>query len=504
MFDNIARAVADTVAGASTFVRLCRRLGRGQRLVAEAATGASTFVRNAADAAEGAASEASAIAKTAGDAAGRAAAEVSTFVSGGVDAVGEAASRAASAVVRSAADAAEGAASEALAIAKTLGGAAGRAAAEVSTFVSGGAGAVEEAALRAASAVGLFPRSEESPASEAFVPVGRARGGSASGKMIALFATCVLGVGAVLLIWISHAYRSADIIGMFEALIVTIVYFSFAFWLTREYCAWRRLALVEELQRDLSDECRNVSDEKRFRAALRKLRKAVREPGLIGFVEGANLDAETVKLRQELDQIGLRGLDANAIEVIRQGTRDVFFLSFISMSALIETAVFSLRALGMIRRIASVYGYRPSRIGSLRLVRHILADIALLPIGMMVAIEATRGAGSAFHQALHHLSQGATNLGKTAMAIPEPHHMVGGAAVTALGMAGEAAATTAESVTPRVADAALAAGRMGHLGLLTIAHVRPVSLSRSNYGKMRNAVYKQILGLRRDAARRKK
>lgn len=99
-----------------------------------------------------------------------------------------------------------------------------------------------------------------------------------------------------------------------------------------------------------------------------------------------------------------------------------------------------------------------------------------------------------------------TTLGKATMAapVPEPHHLIAGGAVLGLGVVGEAAGEIAEKVTSRVADAALAAGRMGHLGLLTVAHVRPVSLSRPSYARMRYTVYKQILGLSRDAARKKR
>lgn len=427
------------------------------------------------------------VAKNAARVLGRATSEASTIARAAADKV---------------ADAAEGAAAEASAIAKTAGDAVGRAAAEVSTIVSSGADAVGEAALRAASAVGLFRTSEDVPASEAFVPPGRARGSSASsGKVVALFATCVLGVGAVLLIWISHAYRAADIIGMFESLIFTIVFFSCAFWLTREYCAWQRLATAQKLQRDLSDGCDTASDEARFRAALRKLRRVTRTPTLIAFIDGADRNADTATLRQELDSIGLRELDENAVEVIRRGTRDVFVISLVSMNPLVEATAFCLRALGMIRRIALAYGHRPGRLGNMRLARHIFADIALLPIGMIVALEAVRGAGSAFH----HLSRGATTLGTATMAVPVPgpHHLIGGAALV-VGLVGGAAGEIAEKITPRVADATLAAGRMGHLGLLTIAHVRPISLSGPTYGRMRNAVYRQILGLRKEAGRQKK
>jgi uncharacterized membrane protein YcjF (UPF0283 family) len=177
-------------------------------------------------------------------------------------------------------------------------------------------------------------------------------------------------------------------------------------------------------------------------------------------------------------------MDKNAAEVIRAGARDVFFLSLVSTNALIEAVIFSVRGLGLIRRVAGAYGCRPGRFGLLRLARHIFTDIALLPVGMLVALEAGREAGSA----IRHVAHGAQAAASAA-------HPLAGVAVGAIG---HAVGAVAEGVTPRVAEATLAAARMAHFGLLAAAIVRPVAFSESGYRDMRNGIYRQIVGLRKE------
>jgi hypothetical protein len=397
---------------------------------------------------------------------------------------------------KSAARAAVQSATRASEVVGTAAGTTGRAVAEASAITHRAFGAVGHATAR-----GSAPASNSSlETGEILLPRIASHNNFALRGLLFFVGIWFAALAVILLIWLHNAYQADDVIGTAEAAVLVATLFAAGSWLYREGRAWRRLAVAQEIQRWLSDESRTASDEARFRATMRRLRKTIRETTLVEFIEGADRGADAATLREQLDLVGLCGVDANAIEAIRQTTRDVFFLSLLSTNALIETAAFSIRALGMIRRIAGAYGHRPGRIGTIRLARHILADIALLPIGMMLALEAGRGAGSAVHR----LGQSATRLGTAVMRIPEPHHMAVGVAVSGLGLAAETAGTIAENITPRVADAALAAGRMGHLGLLTIAHVRPVPLSRSRYATMRSKVLRTILRLRKDAARQRK
>ncbi len=301
---------------------------------------------------------------------------------------------------------------------------------------------------------------------------------------VAFGALVFLALAAALIGWMQDAYRSFSIAGLVLAPLFMIVLVSAAAWLWRELRSWQRLAIVEELQWDLSCPCETAADEARFRAAFAKLGSAAREPQFVRFLNGADVAANVGILRDGLDRVGLQGMDADTAAAIRAATRDVFFLSLISTNALAEVAVFSVRALGLIRRVASAYGYRPGKFGLLRLARHVFADIALLPVGMLVALDAGREAGSA----IRHVTN-------QAQAAASAAHPLAGVAVGAIG---HAVGAVAEGVTPRVAEATLAAGRIAQFGLLAAAIVRPVAFSELGYRDIRNGVYKQILGLRRD------
>lgn len=465
-------------------------------VVHKAVTKVTTTAKNTADSTTQTAAQVSTAAKGAAGAVGHVMSEASTAAISAVDAVADMAPGA-SALVRSAIDVTGDAASEASKFAKRGVDAVGRAAAGASALKGNAVGAFGDALAEVTATVS----SSWSENGEVFLPQRESHSKSALSGIVLFAEVWFVALTILLIIWIHNAYRADNFLGALEAFALTATLFSAAFWLYREGRGWRRLAVVQDLQRDLSVECRTELDEARFRAAMRRLRRVAREASLIEFIDGADLGADTAMLRQELDQIGLCAADANAIEAIRRSTRDVFFLSLLSTNALIDMAAFSIRALGMIRRIAYAYGHRPGRIGNLRLVRHILVDIALLPVIWVLTLETVRGAGSA----VRHVSQTATTLGTATMAVPVPgpHHLIGGVALAG-GLVGGTVGRMAESVTPRIADAALAAGRIGHLGLLAVAHVRPVSLSRASYGRMRNAVYKQILGLRRDAARQER
>lgn len=298
-------------------------------------------------------------------------------------------------------------------------------------------------------------------------------------------AAMILALAGWLIDWMVAAFLAHSIGGLVLSPILMIVLWSATAWLWRELRSWRGLAVAEELQWDLSCPCESEADEDRFRAALATLFTRAREPLFVRFAGGADMAADVAVLRDSLDRIGLRGMDRTAADAIRGGARDVFFLSLVSTNALIEAVIFTVRALGLIRRVAAAYECRPGGFGLVRLARHIFTDIALLPVGMLVALEAGREAGTA----IRHVAHGAQAAASAA-------HPLAGVAVGAIG---HAVGAVAEGVTPRVAEATLAAGRMAHFGLLAAAIVRPVAFSEPGYRETRNGIYRQIVGLRRDA-----
>jgi uncharacterized membrane protein YcjF (UPF0283 family) len=309
--------------------------------------------------------------------------------------------------------------------------------------------------------------------------------------MIMFGALFVAALAASLVGYIDQAFRTISITGLLLSPIFTVALVAVTVWLWRQIRSWQSLTIVEQLQSDLSSTCATAADQERFRTALVRLRSKASEPQLVEFLCSANVIEDIKSLQDALDRIGLKGMDKKAVDAIRGGTRDVFVLSLVSINPLVEVIVFSLRAFGLMRRVAAAYGYRPGSSGIVRLARHVMVDIALLPITMLAALEVSRQAGSAIRTV--------TN-GAAAAATFTPIPMAGAAVSTIGNFVGD----VVEGVTPRGAQATVAAGRLAHLGLLAAAIVRPVAFSRSGYGEIRNAVYKQIVSLRKEATRSNK
>jgi putative membrane protein len=301
--------------------------------------------------------------------------------------------------------------------------------------------------------------------------------------MVMFGAVFVVAPATLLIGYIEHAFRTISIIGLVLSPIFTIALVAAAFWFWRQFRSWQSLAMVGQLQSDLSSRCKTAAEQERFHSAFARLRAKVSEPQLVKFLRNANVAADVLSLQDDLDRIGLKGMDENAVDVIRDGSRDVFVLSLVSTNAILEVIIFSFRAFGLIRRVASAYGYRPGRSGVIRLARHVLADIGLLPIGMLVGLEAGRQAGSA----IRNVTNGAAAAAKFS---PIPF------ADVAIGTVGNLVGDFVEGATPRAAEATMAAVRIAHLGLLAAAIVRPVAFSQSGYDEIWSEVYKQIIGLK--------
>jgi uncharacterized membrane protein YcjF (UPF0283 family) len=301
-----------------------------------------------------------------------------------------------------------------------------------------------------------------------------------------------IALAASLVGFVHEAFRTISITGLLLSPIFTIALVAATFWAWQQFRSWQSLAIVEQLQSDLSNPCETRTEQERFRKSFAQLRSKVSEPQLVKFLRSANVMTNVVNLQDGLDRIGLKGMDKKAIDAIRDGTRDVFVLSLVSSNAIVEVIIFVFRAFGLIRRVASAYGYRPGRPGVIRLARHIMADIALLPIGMLVGLEVGRQAGSAIRSVTNGLPLAAVAAG--------PHVAL---AAAAIGTIGSVVGGVAESVSPRVVEATMASVRIAHLGLLAAAIVRPVAFSQSGYEEIRNAVAKQILLLNKEEERNK-
>ncbi|MDR3516162.1 MAG: TIGR01620 family protein [Azospirillaceae bacterium] len=110
-----------------------------------------------------------------------------------------------------------------------------------------------------------------------------------------------------------------------------------------------------------------------------------------GSVGDAHDDRELVML---IDRVVLADLDRRAEALVLRAARDAAIASMLSPAAVIDVAVMLWRTVRVIRQIAALYGVRPGYIGSVRLFRHMMGNLAvagLAETGHHMAIEALGG-----------------------------------------------------------------------------------------------------------------
>ena len=108
-------------------------------------------------------------------------------------------------------------------------------------------------------------------------------------------------------------------------------------------------------------------------------------------VTDAHDDGEVVRL---LDRELLAPLDRAAYQRVMRASRDTAVATALSPAAVLDLAVVLWRNLKLVREIAALYGARPGYVGSLRLLRRMLANIAVAGVAESahhVAVEALGG-----------------------------------------------------------------------------------------------------------------
>ncbi|HZH27760.1 MAG TPA: TIGR01620 family protein [Azospirillaceae bacterium] len=102
-------------------------------------------------------------------------------------------------------------------------------------------------------------------------------------------------------------------------------------------------------------------------------------------------DVEAMRLAE--DSL-LRPLDRRAYALVLKAARDTAMGTAVSPSALLDTLIVLWRNLALVREVAALYGARPGYLGSLRLLRRMLANLAVAgaaEAGQGLAVEAVGG-----------------------------------------------------------------------------------------------------------------
>lgn len=121
----------------------------------------------------------------------------------------------------------------------------------------------------------------------------------------------------------------------------------------------------------------------------------------------AHNDAEVVAL---IDRQVLSGIDQRAYRCVLNAARDTAVATALSPSAALDVAIVLWRNLKLVREVSSLYGAQPAHIGSWRLMRRMLANLAVAGVAESVQHAAIDALGGSLAAAIStRLGQGMIN-----------------------------------------------------------------------------------------------
>ena len=197
----------------------------------------------------------------------------------------------------------------------------------------------------------------------------------------ALGGLVTLGAGLATTALIEDLYARATWLGTLGAVLAALAALSLLVICLKEIAGLLRLASIEKLRtraetalaEDDRDEARTIVRE--LTAALAKAPQLARGRGelqdhLTEIIDGRDL-------LHIAERHLMAPLDRQAAQLVARTATRVSVVTAVSPRAAVDLAFVLFAALGMIRRLAALYGGRPGMLGLIRLLRHIIAHLTV-------------------------------------------------------------------------------------------------------------------------------
>jgi putative membrane protein len=196
----------------------------------------------------------------------------------------------------------------------------------------------------------------------------------------ALGGLVALGLGLATTRLIEDLYARAEWLGTLGAALAALALLALLVIGAREIFALVRLASIEKL-RARADATLSSDDREEARGIVRALVATFAARPTLAHARG-ELETHLTEIidGRDLLHIAERGLmaplDREASQLVARTATRVSIVTAISPRAAIDILFVAIAALGMIRRLAALYGGRPGLLGLIRLTRHIIAHLA--------------------------------------------------------------------------------------------------------------------------------
>jgi putative membrane protein len=197
----------------------------------------------------------------------------------------------------------------------------------------------------------------------------------------ALGGLVTLGAGLATTALIEDLYERATWLGTFGAVLAALAALSLLIICAKEIAGLLRLASIEKLraraEAALSDDDRDAA-----RGIVRELTAALSAAPQLARSRGEleNHLTEIIDGRDLLhiaERHLMAPLDAQAAQLVARTATRVSIVTAVSPRAAVDLAFVLFAALGMIRRLAALYGGRPGMLGLIRLLRHIITHLTV-------------------------------------------------------------------------------------------------------------------------------
>ncbi|MBL8701831.1 MAG: DUF697 domain-containing protein [Alphaproteobacteria bacterium] len=227
-----------------------------------------------------------------------------------------------------------------------------------------------------------LPAIDATPASTPPTPW-RRRFLAALGLSIAFFA----GLEAVHLV--AAAEAMAPGLGWVAGALIGATLVAGGLWARAEIAEFRRIAIVEEWQREslrlLADDHAGTASEWTSRVARRLADVPETGPGLARFQAMTTHGYAAGDALRLFEREVLAPADRRALAAIGRAVRDSAVGTAASPLAMIDAMIVMVRALRMIRDVAGAYGFRPGGLSALALLRRVLGSATAVAAADIVA-----------------------------------------------------------------------------------------------------------------------
>lgn len=217
---------------------------------------------------------------------------------------------------------------------------------------------------------------------------------SRSTRWLMLFGSGLAGLSVLALtLWAEGLVRSLferqPVLGWVGLALLALIVIGLVGFLAKEIRAIMRLGTIDKLREDIT-QAHEADDTPTARKAINQLVALYRSSprtarGRATFEKQRRgvMDAQDLILIAE--ETLMEPLDREAVRLASSASRRVSLVTALSPRALVDITMVAFQCVSLTRQIAQLYGARPGFLGGLRLIRHMMAHLAIT--GGMAATE---------------------------------------------------------------------------------------------------------------------